>query len=251
MGKLKYAELLPEMQKLRDLGLTYRDIGKKLGVNDTTIVYYLNPEQRDRDNDALVRSRRAVRARLLALYGGKCSECGESTPEVLQLNHIHGGGRKERKTSSHGVHTPHNILKGKKNKDDYNLLCANCNILYEYKVGKKVQPGPSHLAAILKIGDKCAECGITDMRVLQINHLNGGGGKDQRYYGSGSLGLHRAIVSGRRNTNDLNILCANHNVLFKPNTWAAEDEGDEKQVVILSQIAQLRARIGGRHGQRA
>ncbi len=36
--------------------------------------------------------RRNLRAKVLSHYGGKCSCCGESTPEFLAIDHTEGGG---------------------------------------------------------------------------------------------------------------------------------------------------------------
>lgn len=72
---------------------------------------------------------RRVRAAVISGYGGKCACCGESTPEFLTIDHIHGGGQEDRKLPGkkggmglywwlhlHGYPT-----------DDYRLLCYNCN----------------------------------------------------------------------------------------------------------------------------
>lgn len=53
---------------------------------------------------------------------------------------------------------------------------------------------------------QCIRCGCDDVRLLEINHKNGGGVKDQENRG-GSNGISQAIVSGRRGVEDLEILC--------------------------------------------
>lgn len=71
----------------------------------------------------LARSR-ALRLRVLMLFGGKCQYCGFSDPRALQVDHKNGGGNQERK-----------ILKGTSSRykqvladpTRYQLLCANCN----------------------------------------------------------------------------------------------------------------------------
>src|SRR2546428_11351476 len=37
------------------------------------------------------------RLKIINLFGGKCINCGEKNPLVLQLNHINGGGKIEHK----------------------------------------------------------------------------------------------------------------------------------------------------------
>jgi len=41
-------EILNEMQKLREQGLTYKEIGERLGLNPNTVNYHLNPEYKKR-----------------------------------------------------------------------------------------------------------------------------------------------------------------------------------------------------------
>ena len=59
---------------------------------------------------------------------------------------------------------------------------------------------------------ECFECHISDIRVLNINHVNGGGGKERLIIQSG-LPFYIAIASGHRSIHDLNILCCNCNRL--------------------------------------
>lgn len=74
------------------------------------------------------------RKKLIQKLGGKCVNCGITDWRLLQINHINGGGRKERLLLGKKLYT--DILKGKR-EEDYNLLCANCNILYEYDRGQR------------------------------------------------------------------------------------------------------------------
>jgi hypothetical protein len=67
------------------------------------------------------------------------------------------------------------------------------------------------IAALNMLGGKCTVCGITDMRVLQINHTNGGGVQEKRF----GMDMYSAIVKGTRTTDDLDVRCANHNLLYE------------------------------------
>lgn len=60
---------------------------------------------------------------------------------------------------------------------------------------------------------KCQKCGESDIRVLHINHINGGGSKEHKELKA--HGLRKAIIEGKRDTVDLNVLCANCNTLFE------------------------------------
>ena len=58
---------------------------------------------------------------------------------------------------------------------------------------------------------KCADCGCTDTRVLEINHLNGGGTKEMK---NKRTVFYNSIVKGTRKIDDLNILCKPCNIAY-------------------------------------
>ena len=71
------------------------------------------------------RSRDKKRALILAGYGCRCACCGETKPEFLAIDHVHGGGRQERlKIGWNGMYNK--IIK-ENFPDDYQVLCHNCN----------------------------------------------------------------------------------------------------------------------------
>ena len=53
---------------------------------------------------------------------------------------------------------------------------------------------------------RCVRCGCDDPRLLEINHKNGGGGKEMDH-GKNSQSFYHAIAVGKRTTEDLEILC--------------------------------------------
>ena len=69
------------------------------------------------------------RTALLGLLGDKCIKCGFSDTRALQVDHINGGGSRERTEKGSRAGNNYYILKeimcGKLGK--YQLLCANCN----------------------------------------------------------------------------------------------------------------------------
>lgn len=72
----------------------------------------------------LRKSRNAV----LEALGGKCVICGFSDKRALQIDHINGGGSKERKKMSFGMQFHRYVLSSFiKGENKYQLLCANCN----------------------------------------------------------------------------------------------------------------------------
>ena len=72
----------------------------------------------------------------IMILGGKCERCGETDVRVLQINHRNGGGVKDFKKK--GPQTIYiEIIKGKRGKDEFDVRCSNCNILYEYEMGRR------------------------------------------------------------------------------------------------------------------
>ena len=69
------------------------------------------------------------------------------------------------------------------------------------------------------LGDKCKRCGYDeDYRALQIDHVNGDGGKDRKKYGHSASALKRDVHS---HPEKYQLLCANCN-------WIKRDEQKEQ-----------------------
>jgi len=67
--------------------------------------------------------RRRERKKALEILGMKCVRCGFSDIRALQIDHINGGGKDERRTLFQ-----YRIIKKLINDPSgYQLLCANCN----------------------------------------------------------------------------------------------------------------------------
>lgn len=80
-------------------------------------------------NEYYRRVAKEIRIEVIAAYGGKCACCGESTYEFLGIDHIHGGGVKERKETKRRGKQFYAWLKRQGfPKDKYQLLCHNCNL---------------------------------------------------------------------------------------------------------------------------
>lgn len=74
---------------------------------------------------------------------------------------------------------------------------------------------------ITYLGGKCAKCGNNDWRVLEIDHKNNDGNRERL----ASDSWHRLILSGRRDINDLQLLCGNcHNLKRYEGYEEEEDE---------------------------
>lgn len=55
-------------------------------------------------------------------------------------------------------------------------------------------------------GQRCSRCGCSDLRVLEINHVRGGGGRELRANGRNQLKMLRQIRRGER-VGEFEVLC--------------------------------------------
>lgn len=207
---------------LRAQGMPYWRVAAELHVCKTTAQNYCNPESFKEyrrthpdpgHNERSRRSQSRLRPKVVAMLSGKCVRCGNTDLQVLQINHINHGGRAESRKYSGFVGMYRAIIKGERSIEDLNVLCANCNTIYEYEE-KRINPSKLHIDVIRLLGGKCNTCGIDDIRVLQVNHKEGGGRREYDLYGH-PFNLYRAILNGTRSTCGLNVLCANCNRIYE------------------------------------
>ena len=71
--------------------------------------------------------RARLKARVIAAYGGVCACCGESIPEFLTIDHIHGGGDAHVKSIGGASKLYRWLELNGFPKDAFQLLCFNCN----------------------------------------------------------------------------------------------------------------------------
>lgn len=68
------------------------------------------------------------KAAIFALLGNQCIRCGFSDQRALQLDHIHGGGSRERSRNSRCMAGYYRLLAlSPELREGIQLLCANCN----------------------------------------------------------------------------------------------------------------------------
>jgi hypothetical protein len=77
---------------------------------------------------------------------------------------------------------------------------------------KRAERGRLRLRVLRLFGNKCIGCGIEDARVLQVNHKNGQNGVSRKESG---IGLYYSIVNGSRKIDDLELRCANCNIIYE------------------------------------
>lgn len=92
-------------------GMPYKETEK--GKNDLVVA---RKNYRDR-----------IRKETLDMLGGKCIQCGFADYRALQVDHINGGGHAERKLQGYDVNIVFRNVRD--NRDKYQLLCANCNVI--------------------------------------------------------------------------------------------------------------------------
>jgi hypothetical protein len=76
-----------------------------------------------------------ARRKALTIVGqgvASCSNCGCDLFGALEINHVNGGGSRERRSSRYKNGWPfyYDIVKGRRRTDDLNVLCRVCNAYY-------------------------------------------------------------------------------------------------------------------------
>jgi hypothetical protein len=92
--------------------------------------YFRNPKK---SQSITHKSRVKVRIDMIKEYGGKCSDCGITDIDVLDMDHIDNNGSEHRRMGFHGYNLYRFLKKNNWPKDNYQLLCRNCNWKKELK----------------------------------------------------------------------------------------------------------------------
>jgi hypothetical protein len=66
-----------------------------------------------------------------------CIKCGNSDIRVLTINHLNGFHKMQRPENEGSTPLYHRIVKGTRKTDDLEIRCYNCNVLYEFEIGKR------------------------------------------------------------------------------------------------------------------
>jgi hypothetical protein len=74
-----------------------------------------------------------LKQRIINEYGGKCACCGEAEPMFLSIDHINNNGAEHRREIGSKIYNW--LEKYNYPKDNFQLLCFNCNF------GKRVNGG--------------------------------------------------------------------------------------------------------------
>ena len=82
-------------------------------------------------------TRDKYRESVFEILGLRCKICGFNDLRALHIDHINGGGQKERKLQG-GGQAYHKIILSKimQGVREYQILCANCNFIKEHELRK-------------------------------------------------------------------------------------------------------------------
>ena len=86
--------------------------------------YYKNPKKH---HAAVHKARVKLRLDMIKDYGGKCVDCGIIDVDVLDIDHVNNNGAEHRRKNLYGYNLYRYLKKLGFPKDEYQLLCRNCN----------------------------------------------------------------------------------------------------------------------------
>ena len=93
----------------------------------------------------------------------------------------------------------------------YNQNRKQSTILYLKKNPEKRYSTTIRIKLLLLLGDKCVRCGFSDVRALQIDHINGGGKQEMKKFGTNIVMYQYYVKNPEEAKQKLQILCANCN----------------------------------------
>lgn len=81
------------------------------------------------------------RLKAIAYLGGVCKRCGFDDERALQIDHVHGGGRKELLHENFDQNEYYDRIMNEEPGTTYQLLCANCNWIKRAESPNEHPPG--------------------------------------------------------------------------------------------------------------
>lgn len=69
-----------------------------------------------------------IKHELISNYGGQCECCGEEIERFLTVDHINNDGKEDRKIHGQAMTFYLWLIRNNYPKDNYRLLCYNCNL---------------------------------------------------------------------------------------------------------------------------
>jgi hypothetical protein len=187
--------------------------GNKLQIDEKYRCKICSEIHKERSRAKWMRDRKTV----LNHYGHKCVCCGEDVYEFLEVDHINGGGTKQRKARGNGHFTTWIIRNNFPT--DLRILCANCNRgvghygicphhkepeLAKSKDGKRCRK--CRKKVIEHYGGKCKCCGESNQWFLELDHINNDGNIQRK-----TVKIDVRWVIKNNFPDNLQLLCGNCN----------------------------------------
>ena len=187
-----------------------------------------------------VKRREKFKKRIFKILGNKCSECGFDDERTFQISSITNLGKKISKNNN-GNKFLRCLFKmsPEELRNNFQLLCSNCNWIKKINLKdrgrpKKISKDPEinkkreYARKLMKgsslklrtnifniIGSSCKNCGIKDIRVLRIDHINSDGGIERRKYPGNKLYYHILSLNPDEAKKRYQTLCVNCNNIKK------------------------------------
>ena len=110
--------------KLRNQGLSFRDIEVQLGCSKALISYYCSQGQKRKNQHRTTKSRRQRKKYFVELFGGKCIKCGyDNYIEALDFHHRDISSKKENPSWLMRC----SVERAKEELKKCDLLCCRCH----------------------------------------------------------------------------------------------------------------------------
>ena len=146
----------------------------------------------------------------------ECALCDEKHFEFLALDHVNGDGAKHRREMGQGSYQLRMLQKAGY-PTGFRVLCHNCNHLARLVKGYKLAFQEAWFRRLREDilrhygGESplCACCGLNDLRVLTIDHIDGGGIAHRRITGKG-MAFYRWLQKNSY-PDGFRVLCHNCN----------------------------------------
>lgn len=124
--------------KPKTSGLYCSDECRRKQIHSYSMSWLKNnrPLDRQRTNACRIRMRTMV----ISILGGRCVECGIDDYRCLNIDHVKGGGTKERKFLSERQFYSKVLESVVAGKHEYQLLCANHNAIKRYEQNEWKKP---------------------------------------------------------------------------------------------------------------